>query len=77
MATCECGCGRETRLEAANRRDEGRLKGEPRRFIHGHNTRRAATVSYRLIPWPHGQWRLAHLEMRHPRPVVEPQGATP
>lgn len=35
---CECGCGQETPL--ADRTRRGHRKGEPLRFVHGHNRRK-------------------------------------
>lgn len=60
MATCRCGCGRETQIETRNRRAEGRVKGEPRPFVHGHNTRTSVTSTYRAVPDENGDWVLAH-----------------
>lgn len=39
---CECGCGQATKLALYSRRSTGLVKGEPRRFLHGHNAQRAA-----------------------------------
>lgn len=36
---CECGCGRRSRLAPYNDRPKGWVKGEPIRFVHGHNGR--------------------------------------
>lgn len=33
---CECGCGEPAPLAEVTRRREGWVKGQPRRFIHGH-----------------------------------------
>jgi hypothetical protein len=35
---CECGCGEKTSLAPTTRSDRGWVKGEPVRFISGHNT---------------------------------------
>jgi hypothetical protein len=34
---CECGCGQRTRLAPVNDRSKGWIKGEPLRYIKGHN----------------------------------------
>lgn len=36
---CHCGCGEKTRIAASSNRRRGVVKGEPVRFIHGHNAR--------------------------------------
>lgn len=38
---CQCGCGQETRLAPVNDRSKGWLKGQPLKFIKGHNTAQA------------------------------------
>ena len=42
---CECGCGQETPLASQTNRSRGYVKGEPIRFINGHN-RRKSPVEY-------------------------------
>lgn len=42
--TCECGCGKKTRLAPINSRGKGWVKGTPLRFIKGHNTRANAAA---------------------------------
>ena len=37
---CRCGCGQKTRIPLKNSYTEGRIKGEPVRFITGHHTRK-------------------------------------
>ena len=37
---CHCGCGERTPLSDRTRTARGCVKGEPIRFIHGHNCRR-------------------------------------
>jgi len=36
---CECGCGMETPIAKRTRSSRGQTKGEPLRFINGHNAR--------------------------------------
>jgi hypothetical protein len=50
---CECGCGQPAPLATKNDSSDGRVKGEPRRFIHGHmlktGPRKAVTSTYRKV----------------------------
>lgn len=39
MSLCECGCGRPTVISPVTDRWHGWAKGEPRRFLAGHNNR--------------------------------------
>ena len=39
MSECECGCGRETSIAKETNRRRGQVKGQPFRFVHGHNAR--------------------------------------
>lgn len=39
MALCECGCGEATNLASITSRKRGWVKGQPLRFINGHNAR--------------------------------------
>lgn len=41
---CQCGCGLRAPISDRTRADQGSVKGEPRRYIRGHNGRD-------LIPW--------------------------
>lgn len=36
---CQCGCGQEVRIHTQNRKTRGWVKGEPFRFIKGHQCR--------------------------------------
>lgn len=36
---CQCGCGRETPIAPRNRKALGWVKGEPLKFLRGHNAR--------------------------------------
>ena len=38
---CHCGCGEKTQIAKGNRAARGWVKGEPKRFIAGHQTRSA------------------------------------
>ena len=37
MKLCECGCGKPAPIAKRNKKSVGWVKGEPIRFIHGHN----------------------------------------
>lgn len=52
---CECGCGEPTTLAKQTDRRRGRVKGEPLRFINGHNTRKNTAEQFeaKLAP-PNG-----------------------
>lgn len=43
---CECGCGERTRLAPQTHRKMGWVKGEPLRFVSGHNTRKKTATDY-------------------------------
>jgi hypothetical protein len=36
---CQCGCGKRTKIALASSTQWGYVKGQPRRFIHGHYLR--------------------------------------
>lgn len=36
---CHCGCGQKTELIPYSAKSIGWIKGEPKRFINGHNSR--------------------------------------
>ena len=36
---CQCGCGMQTKIALKDRPDRGWIKGQPLRFINGHNRR--------------------------------------
>lgn len=40
---CHCGCGGKTKIAKMNDARDGTIKGEPRRFISGHNGRKYPT----------------------------------
>jgi 5-methylcytosine-specific restriction endonuclease McrA len=37
---CDCGCGEFTNIAPRTSAEKGWIKGEPKRFVHGHNRRR-------------------------------------
>lgn len=37
MKLCECGCGQPAPIATRNRREYGWIKGQPKRFVSGHN----------------------------------------
>lgn len=39
LKLCECGCGQETKLASKTSSKRGWVKGQPLRFINGHNTK--------------------------------------
>jgi hypothetical protein len=39
---CACGCGRPTPIAAKNDTRAGQVRGQPIRFVNGHNRRRGA-----------------------------------
>lgn len=49
MAFCECGCGGRTNISTVTDIRRGAIKGQPRRFLVGHNTRKQVTNEYREI----------------------------
>ncbi len=49
---CECGCGRDPGIWTRNNTRYGWVKGEHRRFVHGHNTRK---LDY-IIAGEHDCW---------------------
>lgn len=42
---CECGCGQPTPLATRTRTDRGQVKGQPTRFVSGHNSARPPAVT--------------------------------
>lgn len=56
---CECGCGMKTKVATMTRREWGHVKGQPLRFINGHNGRgRTDTVSVdRGCHTPCAEWQ--------------------
>jgi len=52
---CQCGCGEQTKLAKVTSRRDGHVKGEPLRFVHGHNGR-VADATPRLCECGCGQF---------------------
>lgn len=46
MTLCECGCGAQTSLAAKSNRPRGHVKGQPMRFLPGHNHLGGRTKGY-------------------------------
>lgn len=40
MKLCECGCGQPAPISTKNRPERGQFRGQPVRFINGHNSHR-------------------------------------
>lgn len=36
---CHCGCGQKTPIAMRNRKDKGWIKGEPLKYVNGHNSK--------------------------------------
>lgn len=43
---CHCGCGQKTAIIKKTNKRDGLIKGQPRRFIHNHHTKRNATERF-------------------------------
>lgn len=41
VGLCQCGCGQRTALAPQNHRAKGLVKGQPRKWVHGHNSQRS------------------------------------
>jgi hypothetical protein len=54
VSLCECGCGSVTRIATHSRPSRGHVKGQPLRFINGHNSRLR-------IGEKHPQWKGAEV----------------
>lgn len=46
IALCQCGCGQPAPISPKTDRWAGYLKGQPKRFIQGHHTRRPAKSAH-------------------------------
>ena len=42
---CECGCGKPTSLAKETKRSKGHVKGQPLRFVNGHNRKGRGKVA--------------------------------
>lgn len=42
---CHCGCGQQTKPWEKSNRGTGRVRGEPRRYLHGHNKTRSIDLT--------------------------------
>jgi len=50
LGLCQCGCGERTNIAPNTSPRLGRVKGQPYRFLHGHNGRNHAPLAARLEP---------------------------
>lgn len=73
---CECGCGQETQLAPQTDTAKGWVKGQPKRFLRGHQGRiqwsRASVKGYRMAPGRTRQTlhvRRAELALGRPLPT--------
>ena len=57
---CGCGCGERTTIAAYDYPNRGAKKGEPRRFIMGHNGRKEVSVDYRKVKVSNGEMVRVH-----------------
>lgn len=46
---CECGCGKPTPIATKTRRERGQVKGEPVRFLLGHNSYQPPPLAPRFM----------------------------
>lgn len=58
VGLCECGCGGQTTIAAYDHKARGAIKGQPRRFIIGHNGRKPVVTDYRKLQTAAGRVRL-------------------
>ena len=49
LGMCECGCGLPTIPIAKTSTRQGRIKGQPNRFLRGHPSKNQATTTYKYI----------------------------
>lgn len=67
---CACGCGQETGLARQNHAPKGLIKGQPHKFVHGHNNR--GVVRERASQWKGGKHKdnrgyVLIMQSDHPR----------
>lgn len=86
---CQCGCGSTTDVATRSRPDVGWIKGEPKRFLHGHHRRVRAswaeqdcgydtpcwTWQNRLDPDGYAIWKEGHTSRRAHRVMYEQEVA--
>lgn len=75
MKLCECGCGQPTRLVTMTNRRLGVVKGEPRRFLPGHQarvSREPIEHKYRVDP-ESGCWEWLRAKVRGYGVVNDPR----
>lgn len=46
IGLCQCGCGQKTKISTVTHIARGKIKGEPFRYIHGHNTKKPGSNWY-------------------------------
>lgn len=66
---CGCGCGQRTDIATVNHATRGWVKGQPKRFVHGHNARLyrfASTLSSTLCGCGCGQFTQISTRLRGP-----------
>lgn len=66
MKLCECGCGLPAPIADRNRREMGWVKGEPKRFISGHNCKGENNPRWKGGTISFGNYRLQYAP-GHPR----------
>ena len=49
VGLCQCGCGQKTNISTVTRRDRNLPRGQPYRFISGHNSRNNRPVQDKFI----------------------------
>jgi hypothetical protein len=61
---CQCGCGQKTRLAPKTSKAKGQKKGEPLRFIKGHNGRGCNNPHYNMgLTFSKGYWQVTRRDM--------------
>lgn len=53
---CECGCGQPVKLAGRTRKKEGWIRGQPIRFIKGHNGRKRHIEDFFIVDKKTGCW---------------------
>src|SRR5580700_7672241 len=70
LKLCECGCGQPTRIATKTQTSQGKVKGQPTRFICGHHSRPVVRQGYikdgiGYIPLTQGKWALVDAHNFH------------